>query len=313
MKSILLIKEIIDFLEKRHYEFTFIGSQDDEIKGFSTLFNYKEETLTFVSSLNDFKDYEHNFKKGEIKLIITSAEEDVFPCFTNIIQIDKPKSIFFAILEAFFDEGEYHPEQAITSKQEIYRTRSFISEQATIGKNVKIGIGCIIEDNVVIGSDTEIHHNVTIRKGTEIGDNCTILSGTVIGETGFNPLKEVDGSRRIIKHFGGITIGNDVHIGDNCSISRGSIDDTIINSGVKLNKQVIIAHNVVVGFQTVFTAPTFVCGSVIIGSNCHIAATTIRNQCRIGNNAILGLGSVVVKDVDENTIVVGNPAKPIRK
>lgn len=313
MSSEVKLEEIINFLEEQRYEYSFVGDTKDVIKGFSTLFNYKDYSLTFVSSLNKFEDYENEFKNRNIKLIITSPKENIFPCFRNVIQIENPKSVFFLILENFFGKGINQQEITVTNDEEVYNKRSFVSKQACVGENVEIGIGCIIEEDVIIGSNTVIHHNVVIKRGTKIGENCTILSGVVIGETGFNPLKEPDGSRNIINHFGGVTIGNDVHIGDNCSISKGSIDDTIISQGVKLNKQVIVAHNVFVGEHTVFTAPTFVGGSVIIGKQCHIAASVIRNQCTIQDQAILGLGSVVVKDVAKGTTVVGNPARLLEK
>src|SRR5690625_186205 len=301
MPDEISIKEIISFLENGNCNFSFKGEISDVIKGFSTLFNYKKGTITFVSSLNKFSDSSDLFNGKKIQLIITDPSEPVHDCFINTIQIEKPKHTFFSILDHFFvEESE---ECTISAKREIYEIKSYVSKNARIGKNVKIGIGCVVEGNVSIGDNTVIHHNVIIKSNTKIGKNCTILSGAIIGETGFNPLKKEDKSRNIIKHYGGVRIANNVHIGDNCSISRGSIDDTIISNGVKLNKQVIIAHNVFIGENTVFTAPTFVCGSVIIGDNCHIAATTIRNQCKVGNNATLGLGAVVVKDVLAGTTV----------
>lgn len=309
MEMQLSIKDILTFLEKKEFDFSFNGNENDEIQGFSTLFNYKKNTMTFVSSLNKFSDYTDLFKNKKIQLIITDPSEDIFECFANVIQINNPKSIFFSLLDEFFDDRSKR--ESVTDNINIINKRSFISEKALIGKNVKIGYGCVIEENVVIGDNTEIHHNVVIRAKTKIGRNCTIFSGTIIGESGFNPLKNEDKSRNMIKHFGGVTIEDNVHIGDNSTISRGAIDDTIIKEGVKINKQVVIAHNVLIGKNTVFTAPTFVCGSVTVGENCHIAANVIRNQCNIGDEAVLGLGSVVVKDVETKETVVGNPAKPM--
>lgn len=309
MEMQLSIKDILTFLEKKEFDFSFNGNENDEIQGFSTLFNYKKNTMTFVSSLNKFSDYTDLFKNKKIQLIITDPSEDIFECFANVIQINNPKSIFFSLLDEFFDDRSKR--ESVTDNINIINKRSFISEKALIGKNVKIGYGCVIEENVVIGDNTEIHHNVVIRAKTKIGKNCTIFSGTIIGESGFNPLKNEDKSRNMIKHFGGVTIEDNVHIGDNSTISRGAIDDTIIKEGVKINKQVVIAHNVLIGKNTVFTAPTFVCGSVTVGENCHIAASVIRNQCRIGDEAVLGLGSVVIKDVGPKETVVGNPAKPM--
>src|SRR5699024_10207907 len=245
------------------------------------------------------------------QLIIADPSEDIFDCFANVIQINNPKSIFFSLLNEFFDENSKR--DSITEDTNLINKRSFISEKAVIGKNVKIGVGCVIEENVVIGDNTEIHHNVVIRGKTKIGENCTIFSGTVIGERGFNPLTLEDKSREMLKHYGGVTIEDEVHIGDNCCIIRGAIDDTIIKKGAKLNTMVHVAHNCIIGENTVITMPTHICGSVSIGDNCHIAAIVIRNQCNVGDGAVLGLGAVVVKDVPARATVIGNPAKPIKK
>jgi len=309
----LKIESILNFLRDENYDFYFDGNKDDTIGGFSTLFNYKVNTMTFVSSLNKFGDYAQLFREDkEIALIIIDPSEKIHGCFKNVIQLKNPKNVFFKVLDKFFGEST-DDNNIISSNSDIYKKFSYVSDKATIGENVKIGVGCVIEGDVCIGDNTVIHHNVVIRNKTRIGNNCTILSGTVIGESGFNPLKSEDGSRMMIKHYGGVTIEENVHIGDKCSISRGAIDDTIIRSGVKINKNVIIAHNVVIGKNTIFTAPTFVCGSVKVGEKCHVAANVIRNQCIVGNGATLGLGSVVVDNVLAGVTVVGNPAKPIIK
>src|SRR5699024_7952240 len=114
------------------------GNEDDEIKGFSTLFNYRENSMTFVSKLNNFSDYVSLFKNKNIKLIITDPTEDIFDCFENVIQIEKPTKAFFKILEKFFSEGSSGNENTLTNKVNNVKSRSYISENATIGKNVKI-------------------------------------------------------------------------------------------------------------------------------------------------------------------------------
>lgn len=301
------LKRIISFLKNKKIDFKFIGEKTDLINGFSTLFNYKEDTMTFVSTLNNFKQYKDDFKEKQIRLLICGLEETDYGKSVSTIKVESPKKIFFDVIE--FISQEKKNSDGLVDHQD--NNHAYISDKAVIGNNVKIGFGCVIESNVVIGDNTKLHHNVVIRNGTTIGKNCNILSGVIVGETGFNPLKNKDNTRTVIKHYGGVKIGDYVHIGDNCSISKGTIDDTIINCGVKINKQAILAHNVVVGTNTVFTSPVFVGGSVEIGKNCHIAATSIRNQCKIGDNAILGLGAVVVKDVEANTTVVGIPARPL--
>lgn len=308
MNVVVTIKEILEFFDKNNYDYKFNGNEKDSIEGFSSLFNYKEKSMTFISLLYNFDEFESNFSNKQIQLIITSFNENLYPSFKNVIKVEKPTHMFFMIVEEFF-------EKAVNSNTPInendFLSHSYISKDAVIGNNVKIGIGCVIEGNVQIGDNTVIHHNVVIRSNTKIGENCKILSGTVIGESGFNPNTLEDGTRKMLKHYGGVTIENNVLIGDNCSISRGTIDDTVIKKGVKLNALIRVAHNSVIGENTVITMPAFICGSVKIGKNCHVAASVIKNQCTVGDNAILGLGSVVVKDVPKGATVVGNPAKPI--
>lgn len=235
------------------------------------------------------------------------------PCkrFKTVIRVDDPRKAFFKVIDKYFDNSSYEDVTGITSNPEKFNRSSYISDKAVLGRHVKIGIGCIIEGNVEIGENTEIHHNVVIRNGTRIGKNCTIFSGTIIGEPGFNYFIYEDGTKEMIKHYGGVVIEDDVHIGDNCCIIQGAIDDTVIKRGAKLNTMVHVAHNVIIGENTIITAPTHICGSVIIGNHCHVAASIIRNQVSIGDNAILGLGSVVVKNVETGRTVIGNPAKPM--
>lgn len=311
MRDNVKISEILNYLNKNEYDYKFLGNQSNTIEGFSTLSNYKINTMTFVSTLNKFDDYKHLFENSSIKLIITGPDEKNFECFSNVIKHEYPKKLFFTLLGYFYDNEKNS--QSLFTTTDNQHMFSYISKDADIGNNVKIGKGCVIEEGVSIGDNTVIHHNIVLKKSTIIGENCEICSGTIIGETGFNPLKDKNNKRDLVKHYGGVKIENNVHIGDGCTISRGTIDDTIIKTGVKMNKQVIVAHNVVIGDDTVITSPTFICGSVHVGKNCHIAATTIRNQCTIGDRAVLGLGSVVVKDVAAGDTVVGNPAKPLKK
>src|SRR5699024_10585538 len=160
--------------------------------------------------------------------------------------------MFFSILDNFFNETSLNHKTMLTNIDEV-KKQSYVSDEAVIGANVKIGKGCIIEPGVHIGDNTEIHHNVVIRRQTKVGKNCTIYSGAVIGERGFNPNTQDDGSRVMLNHYGGVTIQDNVHIGENCNISQGSIDNTIIEQGVKLNSNVRVAHNVVIGKNTVVT------------------------------------------------------------
>lgn len=306
-------KKVYEYLMNSGVVSTLEGNPMASISGFSSLFNYKSGTMTFIVPENKFSSYIPSFDNKHISLIIADRKESYHPCFDSIIRVENPRQAFFLAVEGYFNKSENEETTGITSDPQIYRIRSYVSENARIGRNVRIGIGCIIEGDVDIGDNTEIHHNVVIRNRTRIGKNCKIYSGTIIGEDGFGFKTDFDGIRHMLKHYGGVMIEDNVLISDNCCIARGAIDDTIIKRGVKINTMTHIAHNNVVGENTLITVGTRILGSCSIGANSYIAAGYIHNQSYIGEGAILGLGAVVIKDVEPGKKVVGNPAKPIPK
>lgn len=146
-----------------------------------------------------------------------------------------------------------------------------------------------------------------------VGNRCTICSGTVIGHDGFGYTEDSSYRKTMVRHFGGVHIGDDVTILENCSISRGVIDDTIISSGVKIDAQVRVGHNSELGENSAFVGGTIIYGSCRFGAHSYVATSIIRNQCTTGADAVVGMGAVVVKDVEPGQTVVGNPAKPFIK
>ena len=115
-------------------------------------------------------------------------------------------------------------------------------------------------------------------------------------------------------HHGKVVIENDVEIFANCSIARGSLSDTIIGQGTKIETSCHIAHNVTIGKDTELRAGTIVGGSTTIGNNCWLGLnSTIKNKIKIGDHVIVGSGSSVIYDIVDEDIVAGVPAKSIKK
>jgi UDP-3-O-[3-hydroxymyristoyl] glucosamine N-acyltransferase len=189
-----------------------------------------------------------------------------------------------------------------------------ISKSAKIGKNCSIGNFTKIGDNCVIGDNTVVGDCVITEQNTRIGKNCIIQPGTVIGADGFayERLEDTLELQRF-PHIGGVVIGNKVEICSNCSIARGSLSDTIIGDGTKLDALVHIAHNVEIGRHCALTAGTIIGGSTRIGDMCWTGLnSTIKHKVKIGNKVIIGSGASVINDIDDEDIVAGVPAKSIK-
>ncbi len=181
-----------------------------------------------------------------------------------------------------------------------------------IGKNSIIGSNTIIEKNVIIGKNCVIGSDVII-KNTIIGDSVVIQDGCKIGQKGFGfiPLKKKNFK---FPHVGKVVIENDVEIASNCTIDRGSVDDTKISRNTYLDNQVHLAHNVKIGSNCMIAGQVGFAGSSIIGDNVSIGGQAgISGHLKIGNNVKIGGGSGVVNDIEDNQIVMGYPAVPLRE
>ena len=221
-----------------------------------------------------------------------------------MIETSQSKHAFFSAMEHFYGENEKRP---------AIGQFTYLSPQVKLGKNVRIGHNCTLDGDITIGDDTVIWNGVTIVNHVTIGSQCEIKSGAVIGHDGYAYTEDASHKKTMVKHFGGVTIGNDVLIGENLCISRGTIDDTTLEDGVKLDALGHVAHNCYFERNSAMAVPCSVSGSVHVGENAYIAGDIIRNQCSVGDNAFVGLGAVVVKDVPADTTVIGNPAKPYNK
>ncbi|MDE6455038.1 MAG: hypothetical protein K2L38_03840, partial [Dysosmobacter sp.] len=178
---------------------------------------------------------------------------------------------------------------------------------------VRIGHNCTLDGDITIGDGTVIWNNVVIVNRVTIGRDCEIQSGTVIGHDGYAYTEDAGHKKTMVKHFGGVVLGDRVHLGMNNVIARGVIDDTVIGEGTKMADLCHVGHNNQVGPDVSFISGCIINGSCSIGENAYISTSVLRNQSIIGEGAMVGMGAVVVKNVIPGETVVGNPAKPFRK
>lgn len=191
---------------------------------------------------------------------------------------------------------------------------SLIEPNVHIGLNVSIGPFSVVHENAFIGDNVVIENGVTIGGSVHLEKNVRVKSNSVLGTDGFGFEFSPERFPVRIHHFGGLRIGENVEIGCNTVICRGTIGDTVISSDVKIDDHVFIAHNVRIGRRSMIIAGTEISGSVTIGDDCWISPqVTILNKVSIGTGATVGIGSVVIRDVESGSVVAGNPARPLRR
>ena len=194
----------------------------------------------------------------------------------------------------------------------ISRT-AIISENSKIGSNCYIGDYVVVGENCSVGDNTVIYDRVSLVKNCIIGDNCVIQSGASLGSDGFAFERYETGELQMFPHKGYVRVGNNVDIFANCSIARGSLSDTSIGQGTKLDALVHIAHNVSIGKDCELTAGTVIGGSTTVGDISWTGLnSTIKNGIALGKNVIVASGASVIHDVPDGDIVAGVPARSIK-
>ena len=207
------------------------------------------------------------------------------------------------------------------STQEINKTKFKekvnYGKNVLIGKNVSIGSNClighntIVERNVIIGNNCSIGSNSIIRN-TLVGNNVKILDNCVIGKHGFGFFPNNTKNLRY-PHIGIVQINDNCEIGCGATIDRGSMSNTVIGKNTFLDNQIHIAHNVKIGENTIIAGQVGIAGSSKIGKNVKIGGQAgISGHLKIGDNVEIAGGSGVIKDIPDNSKVMGYPAKNIR-
>jgi UDP-3-O-[3-hydroxymyristoyl] glucosamine N-acyltransferase LpxD len=235
--------------------------------------------------------------KKEMQGLVHPHEKQLF------IFTENPRLTFVRIL------NEIHGKRKLCG----ISPKSVISETAKIGENCYVGDYVVIGDNCTIGDNTVIYDRVSLVQNCIIGSNCVVQPGVSLGSDGFAFERYASGELEKFPHKGYTRIGNNVEICANCSVARGSLSDTVIGDGTKIDALVHIAHNVVIGRNCELTAGTIIGGSTIIGDMCWTGLnSTLKNRIKLGNNVIVASGASVIHDVPDGDIVAGVPAKSIK-
>jgi UDP-3-O-[3-hydroxymyristoyl] glucosamine N-acyltransferase len=219
-----------------------------------------------------------------------------------LIPVENPRHGFLKVLQTFFVEKPILGE--VNSSAEIDSSARMNRSKVTIAANVVIEKGCTIGNNVVIGANTVIKSDTIIEDGCKIGSNCTI------GGIGFGYELNEENTYELMPHIGNVHLKENVEIGNNVCIDRAVMGSTLLSENVKVDNLVHIAHGVQIGKNSLIIANSMIAGSVVIGDNVWVSpSASIRQKLIVENDALVGMGAVVVKNVTESSVVAGNPAK----
>ncbi len=286
-----------------------------EIKEIKPLNKCNKNDLTFFDSLK-YKNIAQSTKASYC--ITTEKLEKYLPNTTEKIIV---KSVLFElakVLKKIYPDADVdYPDLTLKSPNKNKYKNVKFGNNVLIGKNVKIGKKCIIGSNTIIEHDVTLGDNCVIGsqvvlKNSILGNNIMIQDGCKIGLKGFGfiPLKDKNFK---FPHIGRVLIKDYVEIAAGCTIDRGSVDDTEIGKNTYLDNQVHIAHNVKIGSNCMIAGQVGFAGSTSIGNNVSIGGQAgISGHLTIGNNVKIGGGSGVIKDIEDNQIVMGYPAIPLK-
>jgi UDP-3-O-[3-hydroxymyristoyl] glucosamine N-acyltransferase len=301
---------------------TLSGDKDLDIVNVGKIETASRNEITFISN----PLYEKFFNTTTAGAILLSENFNVKSPRNDltVIRVLDPYLAFLKLIDIFNKDDE-SSEEGISTYCSVgidvaLGEKTFIDDFVKLGDNVSIGEGtkiysnCSIDKSVKVGKNCIIYSNVVIYKNCEIGDRVIIHAGTVIGCDGFGHAKNDDGSYMKIPQKGIVKIENDVEIGSNATIDRATIGETLISTGVKLDNQVHVAHNVEIGENTVIAAQTGIAGSTKIGKRCMIGGkVAITGHITICDDVMIGGSTNVSKSISEPGLYMGYRAKPARE
>jgi UDP-3-O-[3-hydroxymyristoyl] glucosamine N-acyltransferase len=271
-----------------------IGDGNAIVDNLSTIQNSNKTSLTFLSN----KKYSKYIKTSEAKAFIVHQDFVEEDDRKNYLVSEDPY-LSYAMASKLFS-----PFYNDLNNNGIHST-AIVSSDTKIGNNVFIGANVYIGPNCVIGDNSSIQPNVSLVCNVKLGSNCNIFPGTVLGCDGFGYAPTKNGYVKI-EQLGNLIIGDNVEIGAGCTIDRGTLDDTIIHDGVKLDNQIHIAHNVDLGKNSAIAACCAIAGSTVIGENFRMGGLSgVLGHLTITDNVSVGAHTLITKNISEGGEYIG--------
>jgi UDP-3-O-[3-hydroxymyristoyl] glucosamine N-acyltransferase len=305
--------ELAEFLEAKIH-----GDAQARIKGLANPESAGAEDLIYV----DAPKHAARAARSAARCVIVPSQTMLVG--KTLLEVANPKLAFAKAAAWLLPKPTLRPE--------IHPT-AIVADTARLAANIRVGPYVVIEDEVEIGSGTAVdpfcflgrgarvgqncwlHPRVTLYAGAQLKDRVEVHSGVVIGGDGFGYV--FDAKQHIkFPQIGGVEISDDVEIGCNSTIDRGSLDQTQVRTGVKIDNLVQVAHNVRIGENSLVAAQTGISGSSVLGVGVVVGGQVgIADHCTLEDGAIIGAqaGIPTGKAIRSGQTVWGTPARPIER
>ena len=232
-------------------------------------------TVTHLSS----PAYRRYLAKTEASAVLL-READAQDCPATALVVGNPY-LAFAIVSRLFDDAPrlpagVHPSAQVNASARIHATAAVgpcavVAAEAEVAAGAQVGAGAFIGEGARVGEDSVVHANATLYHRVRLGQRCIVHSAAVIGADGFGFTPGANGRQEAIAQVGGVVLGDDVSVGAGTTIDRGTMADTVIRDGVKIDNQVQIGHNCDIGEHTLICGCVGIVGSTKVGRHCILA------------------------------------------
>jgi len=286
-----------------------------EVSGVATLQRARAGELSFLANPR----YRRHLVETRASAVVV-AEADAPACPVAALVVANPYACYARAARLLYPAPPavpgIHPSAVVDDAARIDPSASIgahtvVEADAVIGPRVRVGPRCVIGAGVSIGADSRLLASVTVLAAARIGQRVVLHPGAVIGSDGFG-MAWADGRWENVPQLGSVRIGDDVDIGSNTTVDRGALDDTVIEQGVKIDNQVQVAHNVVIGAHTAIAGCVGISGSARIGSHCTLAGGVgIVGHLEICDHVHITGMSMVTRSIREpGTYSAGTPLMP---
>ncbi len=295
-----------------------VGREDVKIAGVAPLESAGSGDLSFLASTRHLSEF-RSCVAGAVLIAEEYADVEDGPA-ARIIVTDIRLALTRAVSAIYPDRVAVWgiSPRARVGRGAHWNGRVAIGSGATLGRGVKLGRDCIVkrnavvDDGAVLGDECVVGEHAVVGPGAELGNRVVVRPGARVGGVGFAYAASPDG-HMALKHVGRCIVEDDVEVGANTTIDRGSIGDTLVGAGTKIDNLVQIAHNVRIGKRCVIMAQVGLAGSTVIEENVMLAGQAgLAGHLTVGKGARVAAQAGVIGDVDAGSTVSGYPARSHR-